>query len=64
VELFIVHCTTCQVRLKVQDESVIGEILSCPKCGSMVHVVPPTSWTRSAGPQAELAESVIQPPPR
>jgi hypothetical protein len=63
VELFIIHCTTCKARLKVQHESVIGDILACPKCSSMVHVVPPIGWKRSTGPQAALEESAIQPPP-
>ena len=46
MELFIIQCTTCRARLKVNDESVIGDILACPKCGSMVQVVPPVGWQR------------------
>jgi len=45
VELFAIHCTTCKARLIVKDESVIGDILSCPKCHSMVQVVPPPGWS-------------------
>jgi hypothetical protein len=63
VELFIIHCTTCKARLKVQHESAIGDILACPKCSSMVHVVPPIGWKRSTGPLPALAESAIQQPP-
>jgi hypothetical protein len=48
VELFAIQCTTCQARLKVNDESVIGQILACPKCGSMVQVVPPVGWKRDS----------------
>lgn len=44
MELFTIQCTTCKARLVVKDESVIGDILSCPKCKSMVHVVPPVGW--------------------
>jgi hypothetical protein len=44
VELFTIHCTTCKARLIVKDESVIGDILACPKCQSMVQVVPPPDW--------------------
>jgi hypothetical protein len=47
VDLFSIQCTTCRARLKVKDESVIGDILACPKCGSMVQVVPPVGWSRS-----------------
>jgi hypothetical protein len=44
VELFTIQCTTCRARLVVRDEAVIGDILACPKCSSMVHVVPPPGW--------------------
>jgi len=47
VELFTIECTTCRARLKVNDDSVLGEILACPKCGSMVQVVPPLGWSKS-----------------
>lgn len=42
VEPFTVTCETCHARLKVRGESVVGEIHACPKCGSMVHILPPT----------------------
>jgi hypothetical protein len=48
VELFTIQCTTCRARLKVKDESAIGDILACPKCGSMVQVVPPVGWKRAS----------------
>ena len=38
---FHTTCTTCSTRLKVRDESAIGQIFGCPKCGSMVLVAPP-----------------------
>jgi hypothetical protein len=47
VEPFTLYCTTCRARLKVKDESVVGSILNCPRCGSMVHVVPPVDWNSS-----------------
>ncbi|MHB8860865.1 MAG: hypothetical protein ACYC6N_00565 [Pirellulaceae bacterium] len=34
-------CTTCQARLRVRDSAAIGQILACPKCGSMVMVEAP-----------------------
>lgn len=40
MEPFSIACTTCQARLRVRDETVIGQILTCPKCGSMVLVEP------------------------
>ncbi len=42
--LFAITCTTCQARLNVRNEGAIGQILTCPKCGSMVEVVPPPNW--------------------
>ena len=40
VKPFTISCTTCQTRLKVRNEQAVGQLLSCPKCGSMVHVAP------------------------
>ena len=44
VEPFSITCTTCQARLRVRDASAIGQILGCPKCGSMVMVQPPPGY--------------------
>jgi hypothetical protein len=41
MEPFKVTCVTCTARLAVRSESLLGQIVACPKCGSMVHVVPP-----------------------
>jgi len=43
-DLFAIHCTTCKTRLRVRDASVIGHILACPKCSSMVLVEAPAGW--------------------
>lgn len=48
VVLFSIQCTTCQSRLKVRDRAVIGQILACPKCQSMVLVEPPPDWEGDA----------------
>ena len=42
--LFSITCTTCQARLKVRSEAALGQILACPKCESMVQVLPPPGW--------------------
>jgi len=60
--LFTITCTTCQARLAVRDEAVIGQILSCPKCGSMVQVTPPPGWSET-GRQAPAEESDSTPEP-
>ena len=48
--LFAIECLTCQRRLVVRSEAAIGAILTCPKCGSMVHVKPPDGWVPPAKP--------------
>ena len=61
--LFAITCTTCEARLNVRDASAIGQIVTCPKCGSMVQVVPPPDWqapTQSAQPAK--SEQPKQPP--
>lgn len=40
---FRVQCETCHSWLKVRDEGFVGEVHSCPKCGSMVLIAAPTS---------------------
>ena len=42
--LFSISCTTCRARLAVRNKEAIGEILECPKCGSMVLISPPEGW--------------------
>jgi hypothetical protein len=42
VTAFRVQCETCQSWLKVRDEGFVGEVHSCPKCGSMVLIAAPT----------------------
>jgi hypothetical protein len=55
---FVIQCTTCKARLKVSDPSLVGDILACPKCDSMVQVVPPAGWSAAsvavAAPAAKL----------
>jgi hypothetical protein len=54
VESFAIACTTCQTQLRVRDRSAIGQILTCPKCGSMVLVEAPADL---------VASGSIAPPP-
>lgn len=45
---FRISCVTCSARLAVRSESLIGQIVACPKCNSMVLVEPPAG-TPAAG---------------
>ncbi|WP_372897456.1 hypothetical protein [Stieleria sp.] len=45
---FSVTCVTCSSRLRVSRPELVGSIVSCPKCQSMVQLAPPK--TDPAGP--------------
>lgn len=55
--LFSIVCTTCRARLRVRSEEAVGAILECPKCGSMVQVVPPEGWQPPAPPVQQPADA-------
>ncbi|MDR3109323.1 MAG: hypothetical protein LBU65_06515 [Planctomycetaceae bacterium] len=38
--MFSIICTTCDARIIVKNEQLIGKIVACPKCGGMVLVEP------------------------
>ncbi|HUY93367.1 MAG TPA: DUF1559 domain-containing protein [Pirellulales bacterium] len=57
MSLFSIHCTTCRARLKVRDAAAIGQILACPKCGSMVQVLPPEGW--EPGDESSVSSSAL-----
>lgn len=48
MDTFAISCTTCRAKLKVRNLAAVGQILACPKCGSMVQVVPPPDWPPTA----------------
>lgn len=60
MEPFFLRCETCHARLRVRDERFLGQIQSCPKCGSMVQIIAPAGWLAqsNAVPEAppELTE--------
>ena len=38
---FSLVCPSCTARLKVTQATAIGQLLGCPKCGTMIHITPP-----------------------
>lgn len=52
--LFKISCDTCQTKLNVRQKSAIGQILACPKCGSMVQVIPPDEFENDSSGDEEL----------
>jgi hypothetical protein len=63
VEPFSLACTTCRSRLKVRDERIIGHILPCPRCGSMVLIerpaVPADAEDPALPPSASISYSQV-----
>ena len=47
MEPFKIICVTCQAKLAVRNESLIGQVLACPRCESMVEITPPTGEAAS-----------------
>ncbi|MCL2742517.1 MAG: hypothetical protein FWE67_01550 [Planctomycetaceae bacterium] len=41
--MFTLRCSSCNAQLAVKSEKLIGQIVACPKCGSMVLIQPPQS---------------------
>jgi hypothetical protein len=56
-DLFSILCTTCKTKLRVRDAAVIGQILACPKCSSMVLVEAPAGWAPPAPGDSTIAKS-------
>ncbi|QDV67215.1 hypothetical protein Poly24_09080 [Rosistilla carotiformis] len=56
---FFITCTTCRSRLKVRDESMLGQILACPNCQAMVLVEPPTEGQLTIGRQHDIDSQAI-----
>ena len=60
MEPFFLRCETCQARLRVRDERFLGQIQSCPKCGSMVHILAPAGWLTANEATAEAAPEISE----
>jgi len=64
---FIVVCTSCESVLEVRNPELVGQIVACPKCGSMVLIeqtsqlrhLPPVSQTADAALSENLPDSLL-----
>lgn len=56
MEPFFLRCETCRARLRVRDERFLGQVQSCPKCGSMVQILAPAGWL-AAGETTPASEA-------
>ncbi|MEM7477578.1 MAG: hypothetical protein AAF483_21535 [Planctomycetota bacterium] len=45
MEPFSITCSTCQSRIKVRNEKLIGQVVNCPKCDSLVMIAAPQQIT-------------------
>jgi hypothetical protein len=61
--LFSTYCTTCHARIAVLQTEAIGKILDCPKCGSMVQIVPPEGWSPPGAAWAGTLPNLQKGPP-
>jgi hypothetical protein len=59
LSLFSIVCESCASRLRVAKASAIGQILACPKCGTMIEIKPPADWE----PPTQSSEKLAVPPP-
>jgi hypothetical protein len=55
---FTITCTTCRSRLRVQNESAVGQIVACPKCRSMVMIELPDDHVASSPPARESSGEI------
>jgi len=46
--MFTFLCTTCEAKLIAKNEKLLGQIVPCPQCGSMVFVQPANETPSSA----------------
>ena len=68
---FHIRCTTCEAKLAVRNAALLGQVLACPKCGSMVHITMPENQTatntqKPDEPNSDSADSssgIIPPAP-
>ncbi|QDV23013.1 hypothetical protein [Aureliella helgolandensis] len=50
MEPFTIQCTTCQSRIRVRSASMVGQVVNCPKCQSMLMIVAPDAIDQSDQP--------------
>ncbi|MCM2374785.1 hypothetical protein [Aporhodopirellula aestuarii] len=61
---FSVRCVSCHGRLRVTDQALVGTIVACPRCGSMVQIAEPEpSEPKQSPPGPPPATSPADAPP-
>ncbi len=61
MELFKITCVTCKAQLSVRNRQIIGQIVACPRCESMVQIEAPALAAGGATTVSpELLEGVAE----
>ncbi len=60
--MFTIQCTTCGAKLVVKSDELIGQILACPKCESMVLVEQPRETSPEPPHEPGPVGSISLPP--
>ncbi len=60
---FTIRCTTCKAKLAVRSAALIGQVLACPKCQSMVLVEEPEESQHLPDEAAAVAATESAPTP-
>jgi hypothetical protein len=50
--MFSITCESCTAKLKVRNPALINQVLACPKCGSMIKILPPEDFANDVQDQA------------
>ena len=58
---FTIRCTTCEAKLLVRNTALVGHVLACPKCGSMVHIEAPKDNPEKERPENSTANTPLFP---
>ena len=59
---FHIRCTTCEAKLAVRSPALLGQLLACPKCGSMVQIPNQPPQTPPKPEPPDESSVVIIPP--
>ena len=59
MEPFKITCVTCRAVLTVRKESMIGQIIACPRCSMMVQIAAPPGYV----PAAKSSPAIESPAP-
>jgi hypothetical protein len=60
--MFTITCSSCTAKLKVKNPQLVGQVLACPKCGSMIKIEAPDE-TALLAPETEDTNPAPAKPP-